>query len=80
MQLLESRLDGFSLELAKEKTRNLMFGRYAEASARKQGQKPETFTFLGFQHYCGRTSNGYFKVKRRTCGKRIRRKLTEFED
>ena len=80
MQLLESRLEGFGLELAKEKTRNVMFGRYARATAEKQGKKPETFSFLGFQHYCGRTRNGHFKVKRRTCGKRMKRKLADFEE
>ena len=31
-----------------------------------QGGKPEEFTFLGFDHYCGKTKEGYFKVKRRT--------------
>ena len=48
--------------------------------ARKQGGKTQTFTFLGFQHYCGHTRNGYFKVKRRTCGKRMKRELAEFAE
>lgn len=80
MGLLESRLEGFGLELAKDKTRNLAFGRFAHEQARRQGRKPETFTFLGFQHYCGRTRKGYYKVKRRTCGKRMKRKLAEFAE
>lgn len=78
MRMLESRLEGFNLELAQEKTRNLAFGRYAESKARQQGKKTETFTFLGFQHYCGHTRLGHFKVKRRTCAKKMKQKLNEF--
>jgi hypothetical protein len=38
--------------------------------------KPETFTFLGFTHYCGkRRSNGAFTVRRKTAKKRMVVKL-----
>jgi RNA-directed DNA polymerase len=38
--------------------------------------KPETFTFLGFTHYCGkRRSNGAFIVWRKTAKKRMVAKL-----
>jgi group II intron reverse transcriptase/maturase len=80
MHRLEVRLKEFGLELAKEKTRTLPFGRYAKTQALKKGTKPQTFTFLGFQHYCGTTRRGCFKVKRQTCGKRMRRKLREFSE
>ena len=68
---LEDRLEGFGLELAKEKTRCIEFGRFAREDAYKRGEKPEEFTFLGFTHYCGKTKKGYFKVKRRTSRKKL---------
>ena len=38
-------------------------------NAYKRGEKPTEFTFLGFTHYCGKTREGYYKVKRRTSRK-----------
>jgi len=55
---LSDRLEGFSLEVAKEKTRCIEFGRFARRDAQKRGQKPKGFTFLGFTHYCGREVQG----------------------
>ena len=44
--------------------------------ARELTGKPETFTFLGFTHYCGkRRSNGAFTVWRKTAKKRMVAKL-----
>ncbi len=77
---LSDRLEGFCLEVAKEKTRCIEFGRFARRDAQKRGQKPEEFTFLGFTHYCGKTKNGEFKVKRRTSRKALARSLREFTE
>lgn len=77
---LEDRLQGFSLELAPEKTRCIEFGRFAREEARAKGQKPQEFTFLGFTHYCGKTRKGYFKVKRRTSRKKFGQGLNKFAD
>jgi group II intron reverse transcriptase/maturase len=77
---LGDRLGKFSLELAIEKTRCIEFGRCARENARKRGQKPEEFTFLGFTHYCGKTKRGYFKVKRRTGRKKFGQSIREFTD
>ncbi len=74
---LADRLEGFGLELAQEKTRCIEFGRFARENAYKRGEKPKEFTFLGFTHYCGKTRNGYFKVKRRTSRKKLGRSLRE---
>lgn len=79
-QQLEDRLQGFGLELAAEKTRCIEFGRYARVRARKKGQKPEEFTFLGFTHYCGKTKKGYFKLKRRTSRKKFGLSLNKFTE
>lgn len=77
---LEDRLQGFGLELAAEKTRCIEFGRNARENARKKGQKPQEFTFLGFTHYCGKTRKGYFKLKRRTSRKKFGLSLSKFTD
>jgi len=75
---LEERLQGFNLELALEKTRCIEFGRFARGDARKKGQKPEEFDFLDFTHYCGKTRNGHFKLKRRTSRKKFGLSLNRF--
>ncbi|PQP34653.1 group II intron reverse transcriptase/maturase [Desulfobacteraceae bacterium SEEP-SAG9] len=77
---LEDRLEGFGLELAKEKTRCIEFGRYARENAYNRGEKPKEFTFLGFTHYCGKTQAGYFKIKRRTSRKKLGQSLRKFTD
>jgi len=77
---LGQRLAQFHLELETTKTRLLEFGRFAEERARRRGQRPETFDFLGFTHYCGHTGNGHFKVKRKTSGKKYRAKLKEMTE
>jgi group II intron reverse transcriptase/maturase len=48
------RLAKFGLELHPDKTRLIEFGRFAARDRKARGEgKPETFTFLGFTHYCG---------------------------
>ena len=71
------RLAKFGLELHADKTRLIEFGRFAARDRKQRGQgKPETFTFLGFTHYCGqRNSNGAFIVWRITAKKRMAAKL-----
>ncbi|MBC8472782.1 MAG: group II intron reverse transcriptase/maturase [Planctomycetes bacterium] len=77
---LPNRLEGFGLEVAVEKTRCIAFGRFARNQARQRGQKPAEFTFLGFTHYCGKTRNGYFKLKRRTSRKKLGQSLRKFSE
>ncbi len=77
---LRDRLEGFGLEVAEEKTRCIEFGRFARKNARRRGQKPKEFTFLGFTHYCGKTMKGSFKVKRRTSRKKFAQSLQEFTE
>lgn len=79
-QELADRLEQFHLELERSKTKLLEFGRFAEENARRRGQKPATFDFLGFTHYCGHTREGRFKVKRKTSGKKFRQKLKETKE
>lgn len=74
---MKARLEKFHLEVATDKTKRLAFGRFAAENARRRGQEPEEFDFLGFTHYCGKTRYGCFKVKRRTSSKKFRAKLKE---
>jgi group II intron reverse transcriptase/maturase len=77
---LKERVEQFGLKLAMEKTRCMAFGRFARKDANKRGEKPKEFTFLGFTHYCGKTKQGYFKVKRRTSRKKLGQSLRKFGD
>jgi hypothetical protein len=79
-QKLSERVQEFALTLAEDKTRCIEFGRFAREDARKRGEKPKEFTFLGFTHYCGKTKKGYFKVKRRTSRKKLGQSLRKFTD
>ena len=74
---LRERLAEFGLELHREKTRLIEFGRFAAGNRKKRGEgKPETFTFLGFTHYCGkRRKDGGYIVWRKTAKKRMGAKL-----
>ena len=77
-KLLGDRMEHFGLSLEKEKSRLIEFGRFAdENSKRRNGKKPETFTFLGFTHYCSKGRNGQFRVKRKTSKKKFNKKLKE---
>ena len=71
------RLAKFGLELHPDKTRLIEFGRFAARNRKQRGEgKPETFTFLGFTHFCGqRISDGAFIVWRITAKKRMVAKL-----
>jgi len=71
------RLAKFGLELHADKTRLIEFGRFAAHNRKQRGEgKPETFTFLGFTHFCGRTTRaGVFTVWRITAKKRMVAKL-----
>jgi RNA-directed DNA polymerase len=77
LEAFKERLAKFGLELNAEKTRLIEFGRFAAPNREQRGEgKPETFTFLGFTHYCGkRRGNGAFIVWRKTAKKRMVAKL-----
>ena len=75
---LVQRFARFNLELNTEKTRLIEFGRFAAENRRRRGLgKPETFSFLGFTHMCGKTRAGRFALRRKTTAKRMAAKLRE---
>jgi group II intron reverse transcriptase/maturase len=78
LEAVKERFAIFGLELEPDKTRLIEFGRFAEEDRRRRGEgKPETFDFLGFTHYCSKSRNGKYRMKRKTASKKYRAKLTE---
>jgi group II intron reverse transcriptase/maturase len=77
LQAFRERLAKFGLELHADKTRLIEFGRFAARNRKQRGEgKPETFTFLGFTHFCGqRSRDRAFIVWRITAKKRMVAKL-----
>ncbi len=80
-EAMRVRFEQFSLALHPDKTRLLEFGRRAAANRQQRGLgKPETFTFLGFIHICGKSRRGAFQLQRKTRGDRMRAKLREIKE
>ena len=78
-EALKGRLKKFGLEIAENKTKIIPFGRNAERkSQEEEGNKPPTFEFLGFTHYCSKSQRGTFRVKRKTSNKKLRAKLKQW--
>jgi group II intron reverse transcriptase/maturase len=77
LELLEERLNKFGLDISREKTRLIEFGRYAGMNAQRKGKKPDTFDFLGFTHFSDKSRKGKFKVGRKTRNKKFNAKLKE---
>jgi len=69
------------LELAIDKTKSIEFGRFARENRKAKGLgKPGTFSFLGFTHYCHRSRNGKFRVKRKTKAKKFKANIKAFKE
>jgi hypothetical protein len=78
---LRSRLEEFALSLHPDKTRLMVFGRYAADRRAKAGLgKPETFKFLGFVFICGKSRRAKFVVYRKSRRDRMRAKLKEIRE
>ncbi|MDQ1252104.1 MAG: RNA-directed polymerase [Euryarchaeota archaeon] len=78
LESLRERLAKFSLELSEAKTSIVRFGR--TAGKIDKDNKPGTFDFLGFTHYCGKSRKGYFKVGRKTSKTRFSRRIKEMNE
>ena len=75
---LKIRMAKFNLELEDSKSRLLEFGRFAESNRKARGEgKPETFDFLGFTFFCGKSRRGYPCVMLQTSRKKFRQKLKD---
>jgi RNA-directed DNA polymerase len=75
-QRVRERFAEFGLELAEEKTRRILFGRFAGMTCLRHGLgRPETFEFLGFKHVCGVDRKGRFALIRIPSAKSCRKFL-----
>jgi group II intron reverse transcriptase/maturase len=72
---LPRRFACFGLTLHPEKTRMRRF-----LPPDRCGGEPQTFDFLGFTHYMGRTRKGYWMPFRQTSSKRLTRALKQLRD
>lgn len=77
---LRERFAKFNLELAEDKTRLLLFGRFAAATRGRHGRRPETFEFLGFKHVCGVDRNGRYALIRIPSTKSCRKFLARVRE
>jgi len=80
LEELKQRLKKFGLEISEEKTRILKFGRNAWKLAERSKGKVESFSFLGFTHYCAKSRRGKFIMGHKTDKSRFSRKLKELKE
>ena len=71
MEVLPKRFGRYGLSVHPEKTRVVRFSRLPEGSRGKQ--EWESFDFLGFTHYWGRSRKGKWVVRRKTAKSRFTR-------
>lgn len=75
---LDARLKKFNLELAKDKSKIIRFGRFAKQHS--ADGKTDTFDFLGFTHINGETLTGKYTVLHRTSKKKLKAKKQKVRD
>jgi group II intron reverse transcriptase/maturase len=73
-KVIAKRFARFGLKINAEKTRLVRFGRPPRGGG-GSGGKPETFDFLGFTHYWGKSRKGHNVVMKKTAASRFRRGL-----
>lgn len=70
LEVLPKRFGKYGLTIHPEKTRLVDFRHPWDSK-----KKPETFDFLGFTHYWGKTRKGGFCIRKKTASKKLRRSL-----
>lgn len=73
---LNKRLEKFGLKMNEEKTKLVNFSK----AKQRGGIKQQTFDFLGFTFYFGKSRKGEYLVKVKTSGKRLRSKLKKVNE
>jgi group II intron reverse transcriptase/maturase len=77
---LHNRFNKYGLTLHPSKTRKFSFGHFELENAVRQNRRANTFVFLGFTHYCGRSRKGGFKVGRKTSRKKFTAKCKDMNE
>jgi group II intron reverse transcriptase/maturase len=80
LEELVTRLAEFGLEISKEKTKILKFGRGPWNQAQQEGTKMATFDFLGFTHYGAASRMGWFSMRHKTIRQRMATRFVAFAD
>ena len=80
LEELSERFSKFDLKVSEEKTKIVAFGRKAWEGSKETGEKPKTFNFLGFTHYCATSQRGKFIVGHKTSKKSLTCKLREIKE
>ena len=73
---LSKRLEKYGLKMNEDKTKLVKFSKRQQ----REGIKQETFDFLGFTFYFGKSRKGFYLVKLKTIGKRFSSKLKKVND
>jgi len=73
LEKLKERFEQFALSLHPEKTKLIPFGK--PAGSVRADKRNGTFDFLGFTFYWSKARKGYWVIKKKTIGKRLRRFL-----
>lgn len=76
MKVLGKRFAKYDLSIHPEKTVLVDFRNPSRRKEASEIQK-DTFDFLGFTHYWGKSRRGYYVIKRKTIGKRLRMRMTK---
>lgn len=77
---LVERFSKFGLTVSPEKTKIVKIGRAAWQRWKKTGEKPGSFNFLGFTHYCVTSRAGKFMMGHKTSKENLKRKLKEVQE
>lgn len=80
-KLLKERMEKFGLQLEESKSRLLQSGAYIARAKQKRGESTrlETFDFLGFTFYCGRSRKGMPYIMPKTSSKKFRQKIRDIK-
>ena len=80
-KLLKERMEKFGLQLEDSKSRLLQSGAYIARAKQKIGEyiRLQTFDFLGFTFYCGRSRKGMPYIMPKTSSKKFRQKIRDIK-
>jgi len=83
-EILKKRLEEYGISLNEDKTKALICGQRAAERCERLKTPMPNFTFLGFLHVWGKSRNkktgkDFWRIKRMTCPKRFRKKLSEIK-
>ena len=78
-RVIAKRFARFGLKINVEKTRLVRFGRPPRGGG-GSGEEPESFDFLGFTHYWGKSRKGHNVVMKKTAGSRFQRALRKIRE